>query len=69
MDRYLTTDEVAERYRTSPSTVRYWRHMGYGPQGMKVDRRVLYSETSLAVFERELADKQTEFGWGWGWAA
>ena len=24
----LTTEEVAERFRTSPATVRYWRHIG-----------------------------------------
>jgi integrase len=28
----LTTAEVAERYRTSPATVRYWRYAGTGPQ-------------------------------------
>lgn len=67
MERYLTTAEVADRYRTAASTVRYWRHMGYGPRGMKVGRRVLYSETALARFEEELAAEQS--GHEWGWAA
>ena len=40
----LTTEEVAERFRTSPSTVRYWRHLGIGPDGIRVGRRVLYDE-------------------------
>ena len=38
----LTTAEVAEIARTSPETVRYWRHVGTGPKGFKVGRRVLY---------------------------
>jgi DNA-binding transcriptional MerR regulator len=42
--RLLTTAEVAERFRTSPSTVRYWRHLGIGPAGIRVGRRVLYDE-------------------------
>ncbi|HEY5833539.1 helix-turn-helix transcriptional regulator [Streptomyces sp.] len=57
MDRYLTTREVAERYRTAESTVRYWRHVGYGPKGVKVGRRVLYSETEIARFEQKLAEQ------------
>lgn len=55
MDRYLTTAEVAERYRTAASTVRYWRHVGYGPKGVRVGRRVLYSEAELRRFEQCLA--------------
>ncbi|MFD9569677.1 helix-turn-helix transcriptional regulator [Streptomyces sp. NPDC059982] len=54
MDPYLTTAEVAERYRTAESTVRYWRHVGYGPRGVKVGRRVLYIESELARFDQEL---------------
>ncbi|MEU0716803.1 helix-turn-helix domain-containing protein [Streptomyces lavendulocolor] len=53
--RYLTTAEVASRYRTAQSTVRFWRHTGYGPKGVKVGRRVLYAEEELDRFERELA--------------
>ncbi|GAA4302011.1 helix-turn-helix domain-containing protein [Klenkia terrae] len=42
--RLLTTEDVAARFRTSPVTVRYWRHAGIGPAGVKVGRRVLYEE-------------------------
>jgi hypothetical protein len=35
---------VAARVRTSPATVRYWRHLGIGPTGVKGGRRVLYDE-------------------------
>lgn len=55
--RYFTTEDVAERYRTSTGTVRYWRHIGYGPRGVKTGRRVLYTDASLARFDAELAAK------------
>lgn len=40
--KYLTTAEVAELCRTSPESVRFWRHVGKGPKGFKLGRRVLY---------------------------
>ncbi|WP_344131356.1 helix-turn-helix domain-containing protein [Saccharopolyspora halophila] len=52
---YLTTAEVAERYRTTLNTVRYWRHIGYGPKGVKVGRKVLYAAAELDRFDAELA--------------
>ncbi|MFC7382856.1 helix-turn-helix transcriptional regulator [Sphaerisporangium rhizosphaerae] len=52
-DPYRTTDDVATRYCTSPSTVRYWRHAGIGPRGVKIGRRVLYRESELMRWERE----------------
>lgn len=57
MDQYFTTDEVAERYRTTAATIRYWRHTGYGPKGVKVGRRVLYPEDGLRQFDAELAQQ------------
>lgn len=53
MDRYLTTEDLAEHYRTSSATVRYWRHIGYGPAGIKVGRRVLYPEADIVRFDAE----------------
>lgn len=52
-DPYSTTAEVAKRYRTSPSTVRYWRHSGKGPRGVKIGTKVLYRESELIRWERE----------------
>jgi DNA-binding transcriptional MerR regulator len=45
--RLLTTEEVAVRFRTSPATVRYWRHLGIGPAGVRVGGRVLYDEAEV----------------------
>jgi DNA-binding transcriptional MerR regulator len=58
MGLYLTTAEVAEHYRTSPGTVRYWRHTGYGPRGVKVGRRVLYQREEIERFDAETATQQ-----------
>jgi hypothetical protein len=52
---WLTLAEVAEHYRTPTATVRYWRHCGTGPQGVKVGTRVLYHRAEIERFDRELA--------------
>jgi excisionase family DNA binding protein len=52
-DRYLTTEEVAERFHTNPVTVRYWRNRGFLPLGTRFGRRVLYHEDDLDAWERE----------------
>lgn len=59
---FLTTEEVAARYRTSPATVRWWRQApgGYGPKGIKVGRRVLYSLASIEEFERLAEAEQAQ---------
>ncbi|WOX09165.1 helix-turn-helix transcriptional regulator [Streptomyces sp. N50] len=51
--RYLTTDEVATRYRTAPSTVRYWKHIGYIPGAVKRGRRTLYAIAVLDAWDAE----------------
>jgi hypothetical protein len=60
MDRYLTTEEVAARYRTSIHTVRAWRHTGTGPGlvGIRIGRRVLWSQAALERYDAELAAEQ-----------
>lgn len=58
----ITTEEVAALCRTSPATVRYWRHIGHGPAGFKLGRRVLYRR---ALVEAWLADEEaTQTGAG-----
>jgi len=47
MQDYMTTSEVASLLRTSPETVRYWRHVGRGPASFKVGRRVLYARDDV----------------------
>lgn len=49
-EKNLTTGEVAEIFRTSPETVRYWRHIGKGPRSFKVGRRVLYRQSDVQAW-------------------
>lgn len=53
LQRYLTTEEVAERYRTSINTVNYWHKQGTGPRSVKIGRRRLYPIDALEAFEAE----------------
>jgi hypothetical protein len=53
-DAYFTLAEIVERYRSTENTVRYWRHIGYGPKGVKVGNRVLYPRAEVERFDREL---------------
>lgn len=55
---FLTTADLADRLRTSPSTVRYWRHVGYGPPGLKVGRRVLYAAQDVEAWLRALGTEE-----------
>lgn len=54
---YLTSHEVAARYRTAWETVRYWRKTGFGPKGTKVGRQVLYPMSEIERFDRWIADQ------------
>lgn len=53
MPDFLTTEEVAATMRTTPSTVRYWRHAGTGPQGTRIGRRVLYDRVDVDAWIAE----------------
>ncbi len=58
-DEYLTSDEVAAICRTSPDTVRFWRHVRKGPRSIKVGRRVLYARADVEKWLAALReDKQ-----------
>jgi len=56
---FLTTDEVAELLRTSPETVRYWRHVGKGPKTFKVGRKALYVREEVTEWIADARAKQT----------
>ncbi|GAA1994541.1 hypothetical protein GCM10009817_41290 [Terrabacter lapilli] len=59
---YLTTAELAALLRTNPETVRYWRHVGYGPFGLKVGRHVLYARADVDAW---IAKRHAEAEQGW----
>jgi excisionase family DNA binding protein len=43
----LTITEAAELLRAPVATLRYWRHLGVGPAGFRLGRRVLYRQDDL----------------------
>jgi len=53
VETYLTTEEVAELLRTSPESVRFWRHVKKGPKSFRVGRRVLYAREDVEAFIAE----------------
>ncbi|WP_028635881.1 helix-turn-helix domain-containing protein [Nocardioides sp. URHA0032] len=55
---YLVTEEVAELLRTTPETVRWWRHSNKGPKSFKVGRRVLYAREDVETFIAEARGEQ-----------
>lgn len=56
MPQYLTTEELAALYRTSPETIRYWRFVGKGPRSFKAGRRVLYDAVDVRAWDESLRD-------------
>ncbi|SFO00813.1 Helix-turn-helix domain-containing protein [Geodermatophilus obscurus] len=38
----MTLVEAAASLRTPVATLRYWRHLGAGPAGFRLGRRVMY---------------------------
>lgn len=52
--KYLTPDEVAERYRgeVSTGTLRNWRAMRIGPSYVKVGKGVLYPVAELEAWDQ-----------------
>lgn len=55
LTEYLTTREVAAHYRKPLRTIQYWRQIGYGPKGVKVGKKVLYTLAEVEKFDRQLA--------------
>ena len=51
---YVTSRELADRWRLSDQTLANWRHAGKGPPFIRVGGRVLYPISGIQSFE-ELA--------------
>jgi hypothetical protein len=57
---YYTTKEFADEARAPEATVRYWRHIDYGPRGFKLGRRVLYEAEEVRSWIEQVRHEQTE---------
>lgn len=49
---YLTSKELADRWRLSDQTLANWRHAGKGPPYIRVGARVLYPAEGIQAFEK-----------------
>lgn len=54
-DDLLTTEDLANLVHAPISSIRYWRQIGYGPQGFRVGKRILYRRTDVEAWLAELA--------------
>jgi hypothetical protein len=57
---YMTTAEVAARFRRPEATVRWWRYIGYGPESVKVGKHALYPVEAVEAFEAQLRAEAAE---------
>lgn len=54
----LTLAEAAAFLRAPVATLRYWRHLGIGPDGFRLGRRVLYQREDLDRWVTEQREAQ-----------
>jgi predicted DNA-binding transcriptional regulator AlpA len=62
--RYLTINDLAERYQVSPGTVYQWHMRGRGPRAVKLGKFIRYPIAEVLAWERAaldslLADERT----------
>ncbi len=57
-EEYINTEQVAEIFDVPEETVRYWRHIGYGPAPFKLGRHIRYLASDWAAFAKELQAKE-----------
>ena len=50
---YLTTKELSQRWKINPNTIEHWRTNGFGPEFIRVGRKILYSLESILEFEQK----------------
>jgi hypothetical protein len=51
-NKFLTSKEVADRWRLSDQTLANWRYAGKGPPFIRVGSRVLYPVEGIHSFEK-----------------
>ncbi len=53
VDACLTTDELAERHRTTPAAVAMRRHRGDSPRGCRSGKRILFPLDGVEAWEAD----------------
>jgi excisionase family DNA binding protein len=59
-DPFLTSEELAERWRTTRDDVLQLRHRGDAPRGHRIGRRVLFRLSDVEAFEAGRADPEND---------
>ncbi|WP_448617012.1 helix-turn-helix transcriptional regulator [Modestobacter sp. URMC 112] len=54
----MTLAEAAAYLLTPVATLRYWRHLGTGPAGFRLGRRVVYRRANLDHWICEQQERQ-----------
>lgn len=49
-DRLVSLKTLSERWDIPAETLRYWRHVGRGPESLTIGRNVYYRESALAAY-------------------
>ena len=57
--KLITTPEAADRVRRPVGTLRYWRHIGFGPRSVRIGRAVLYDEAEVDAWVEAHFAEQT----------
>jgi len=55
----LTLTEAAAFLRAPVATLRYWQHLGIGPEGFRLGRRLLYRREDLDRWVAEQRETQS----------
>jgi predicted site-specific integrase-resolvase len=63
-DRWLKVAEAAGRLGVSPSTLRWWRHKGIGPLGVKIGGQHKYKLSAIRQYEaQQTAEAEQALEW------
>ena len=58
-DKLLISSELAAHWGVKPETLQKWRTKGYGPQYLKISRRILYPIRAVLKFEKSTLQQST----------
>lgn len=60
MERLLTFAQISEQTGIPEATLRYWRHLGQGPESFRIGRRVYVPESKYREWYEEMTKTSRE---------
>jgi excisionase family DNA binding protein len=58
VERLLTMRDISKQTGIPEGTLRYWRHLGEGPPGYKIGRRVCFPESQVQAWFDQMTKSQ-----------